>query len=110
MLFDILHSVSYYCYGEELPAWFFVLFGAALAIAIEKKFFHHQVSETALAIKEMEQIRADPSAVLKHVQYSGDKNVPISANEFRRWMRIVTEFTIDYYEHPEVYDVKTGKL
>ena len=40
--------------------------------------------------------------------FSGTGNVPFTADEFRRWMKIVTEFMIEYYEHPEVYQVTTS--
>uniref|UniRef100_A0A914Q3T9 Uncharacterized protein n=1 Tax=Panagrolaimus davidi TaxID=227884 RepID=A0A914Q3T9_9BILA len=95
----------------QLPAWCFILFGVGLTIVVQKKLLFQKIilSESAAAAQALELLRNDPSRISKFKKYTGEKNVPFTADEFRRWMKLVTEFTIDYHDHPEVYDVTTSE-
>uniref|UniRef100_A0AC35FGN9 Uncharacterized protein n=1 Tax=Panagrolaimus sp. PS1159 TaxID=55785 RepID=A0AC35FGN9_9BILA len=93
---------------EQIPAWFFILLGVGLTLFVQKKLLYRKVlSESAAASQALELLRNDPTRIAKFKKYTGEKNVPFTGDEFRRWMKLVTEFTIDYYEHPEVYNVTT---
>uniref|UniRef100_A0AC34GB23 Uncharacterized protein n=1 Tax=Panagrolaimus sp. ES5 TaxID=591445 RepID=A0AC34GB23_9BILA len=94
---------------ESLPGWFIFALGICTTIFVQKKLLNQPtISESTVAIRDLELLRNDPTRLTKLKKYTGEKNVPFTADEFRRWMKLVTEFTIDYYEHPEVYDVITS--
>uniref|UniRef100_A0A914PKD2 Uncharacterized protein n=1 Tax=Panagrolaimus davidi TaxID=227884 RepID=A0A914PKD2_9BILA len=96
---------------KQLPAWFFILFGVGLTIVVQKKllFQKRTLSESDAAAQALEIRRNYPSRISKSKKYTGEKNVPFTADEFRRWMKLVTELTIVYHDHPEIYDVTTSE-
>uniref|UniRef100_A0A914YK81 Uncharacterized protein n=1 Tax=Panagrolaimus superbus TaxID=310955 RepID=A0A914YK81_9BILA len=102
--------INIYNLLEHLPHWFLVIFGIGATLFIQRTLlFESTVSDSTVSIRDLETLRNDPQRFSKFKKYTGEKNVPFTADEFRRWMKLVTEFTVDYYEHPEVYNVITSE-
>uniref|UniRef100_A0A7E4ZZ90 ANK_REP_REGION domain-containing protein n=1 Tax=Panagrellus redivivus TaxID=6233 RepID=A0A7E4ZZ90_PANRE len=95
---------------------FNILLGGAIAYLIQTYVLVQQLpggavpvsASDAAVIQELESFKPAELRAKKKKTPTGAKNVPHSADQFRHWMKLVTEFCIDYMNHPEVYDVVTG--
>lgn len=89
----------------QIPNWFALILGAIGFYYFEKYIWNFKVSKVS-SKTELFMIRTDKKYRDKpRLPQSRNKTVPISPDDFRRWMRLITEVIVDYSDYPDVYDV-----
>uniref|UniRef100_A0AC34R1N4 Secreted protein n=1 Tax=Panagrolaimus sp. JU765 TaxID=591449 RepID=A0AC34R1N4_9BILA len=83
----------------SLPSWICFIIGGVIAAVIAKTKPQVSPKETARAIHELQKYKPQSLLDAKKKNYAARNLVPISVEEFRHMMRVLTEFVIDYCEH-----------
>uniref|UniRef100_A0AC34R2I8 Tyrosine decarboxylase n=1 Tax=Panagrolaimus sp. JU765 TaxID=591449 RepID=A0AC34R2I8_9BILA len=89
----------------QIPTWLAIVLGAVGFYYAENALSNLEVKKVSSAT-ELFLIRTDKKYRDKpRLPQSRNKTVPITPDDFRRWMRLITEVIVDYSDHPDVYDV-----
>lgn len=88
----------------SFPSWLTFLIGA-----VAHYYFYSKImKKTELnPSDELKLIRNDKYKDIKRPEKLARNGLlPATSDDFRKWMKYITEMCVDYYDHPDVYDVR----